>query len=56
MATKGDIKLKSQTLAAWLKKHHVERTTGMCPWGCGRAVSNGGQALLAHLNNCQGKR
>jgi hypothetical protein len=46
---------KSQELAAYLKAHHIERTTGQCPWGCGHAVPNGGQALLAHLNVCRGK-
>jgi hypothetical protein len=45
---------KSQNLAAWLKAHGIERTTGQCPWGCGRSVTNGGPALLAHLNNCHG--
>ena len=54
MPSKGDIKLKSQTLAAWLKKHGIERTSGKCPWGCGSSVPNGGQALLAHLTHCTG--
>lgn len=45
---------KDQALAAWLKAHGVERTSGACPWGCGRYVSNGGPALLAHLTTCIG--
>lgn len=54
MADRGSIKAKSQSLAAWLKAHQVERTSGACPWGCGRMVANGGQALMAHLNVCHG--
>jgi hypothetical protein len=54
MPSKGDISNKSKALASWLKDHKVERTSGQCPWGCGRAITNGGQALLAHLNVCRG--
>jgi hypothetical protein len=56
MPSKGDISNKSKALAGWLKDHHVERTSGQCPWGCGRAIPNGGQALLAHLNVCRGPK
>jgi hypothetical protein len=52
--SKGLQRAKSQALAAWLKAHKVERTTGMCPWGCGRAVGNGGPTLIAHLTRCAG--
>lgn len=45
---------KSRELAAWLKAKGIERTTGQCPWGCGRALLNGGPALLAHLTRCLG--
>lgn len=52
--SRGLQRAKSQTLAAWLKAHGIERTSGMCPWGCGRAVTNGGPALLGHLTHCSG--
>ena len=54
MANRGAIRQKSQDLAAYLKKHQVERTAGACPWGCGRMVSNGGQSQLVHLTYCDG--
>jgi hypothetical protein len=54
MPSKGDIKLRSQQLAAWLKAKGVERTSGMCPWGCGSHIPNGGPALLSHLSRCHG--
>lgn len=41
-------------MAAHLKKLGVERTSGACPWGCGRSINNGGQHLLVHLNTCRG--
>lgn len=47
---------KDKSMAADLKKHHVERTSGACPWGCGRLVTNGGGGLMQHLNVCRGKR
>lgn len=45
---------KDKAMAAYLKERGVKRTTGQCPWGCGRAVSNGGGPLLIHLNTCKG--
>jgi hypothetical protein len=53
---RGDLRRKSQELAAYLKKHQVERTSGACPWGCGRQVLNGGPPLLVHLNFCTGSQ
>lgn len=46
--------IKDKAMAADLKKRGVERTTGQCPWGCGRSLTNGGQALMRHLSVCQG--
>lgn len=54
--SKGLQRSKSQALAAWLKAHGIERTTGMCPRGCGRAIAIGGPALVAHLGHCDGSR
>lgn len=51
---KGRVRAKSQALAAWLKDHGVERTSGACPWGCGHQVPNGGPALMVHLTRCHG--
>lgn len=45
---------RARELAKHLKDRQIERTTGACPWGCGRPVANGGGALLAHLTRCQG--
>ena len=47
---------RSQELAAYLRKHQIERTTGKCPIGCGRDIHIGGAALLAHLPLCPGPR
>ena len=47
---------RSRELAAYLKAHKVERLTGMCPIGCGRAIKVGGKALLEHLPQCPGPR
>lgn len=47
--------MKDKEMAAMLKRLHIRRTTGSCPWGCGRAITNGGQPLLIHLNQCKGK-
>lgn len=52
--SKGAQRAKSQALAAWLKAHQIERTSGACPWGCGHQVPNGGPALMNHLNMCHG--
>lgn len=46
---------KDKAMASHLKDLKVKRTTGQCPWGCGRAISNGGGALLSHLGHCKGK-
>lgn len=41
-------------MAAYLKAHNVQRTTGNCP-SCHRAVPLGGNALIAHLRHCGGR-
>lgn len=41
-------------MAKELKERGIERTSGACPWGCGRLVTNGGNGLLIHLNTCKG--
>lgn len=46
---------KDKEMAAYLKKRGITRTTGACPWGCGRSIPNGGGPLLVHLNLCQGR-
>ena len=46
--------MKDKTMAAMLKKLGVIRTTGQCPWGCGRSIPNGGGPLVAHLGRCKG--
>jgi hypothetical protein len=51
---RGRRRAKDQELAAMLKARQVERTTGQCPWDCGRAIPNGGMALLIHLGQCHG--
>lgn len=48
-------RIKSQRLAEYMRRHGIQRSTGMCPWGCGARIRNGGQALLNHLNVCTGK-
>jgi hypothetical protein len=45
---------KSSAMAAHMKALGITRTTSQCPWGCGAAVRNGGEALLNHLNACRG--
>ncbi len=45
---------KSKKTAEYLKDKKVMRKTGACPWGCGAQIVNGGQALMDHLNRCQG--
>lgn len=47
---------KTQELAKFLKDHQVERTSGQCPMGCGRPISNGGDALIFHLGKCPGSK
>ncbi|HEY6020736.1 MAG TPA: hypothetical protein VIY48_12820 [Candidatus Paceibacterota bacterium] len=46
--------MKDKTMAAMLKKLGVTRTTGQCPWGCGRSIPNGGGPLVSHLGRCKG--
>jgi hypothetical protein len=46
---------RSRNTAAYLKQIGQERLTGMCPWGCGREIRNGGDPLLIHLNVCKGR-
>lgn len=45
---------KSSAMAAHMKERGIMRRTGQCPWGCGAAITTGGQALLNHLNQCKG--
>lgn len=45
---------KDKAMAAHLKERGVRRTSGACPMGCGRGISNGGEALITHLNTCKG--
>jgi len=45
---------KDRAKAKYLSAHHVERTSGACPWGCGAQIKNGGQALSGHLGKCRG--
>ena len=52
MAAKGQAKDKQ--MASYLKERGITRTSGACPWGCGRQITNGGQPLLIHLNTCKG--
>lgn len=47
---------KDKSMASYLKDRGVTRDSGACPWGCGRLITNGGQALLIHLNTCKGSR
>lgn len=47
---------RDREMAAHLKERGAKRTTGMCPMGCGSAISIGGGALLVHLNVCPGPR
>lgn len=51
----GKNSTKDKSMAADLKKRGAERTTGRCPWGCGRAIANGGGPLLSHLGQCKGR-
>lgn len=46
---------KDKAMAADLKKKGVQRTTGKCPWGCGRPIAIGGGPLIAHLGQCRGR-
>lgn len=50
----GGKSMKDKSMAADLKKRGITRSTGACPWGCGRPVANGGGALVAHLGHCKG--
>ncbi len=47
---------KDKARAAYLKEIGAKRDTGRCPMGCGAAITNGGPALLIHLNTCHGPR
>lgn len=47
---------KNGEMAARMKKLGIRRTSGNCPMGCGRQITNGGPALIAHLGRCSGKR
>lgn len=46
---------KSQATAEFMKKMGIRRTTGQCPWGCGRpySIMRPG-ALMEHLSKCRG--
>lgn len=54
MMGKTEQRNKSQAFAEYMKRKGITRTTGQCPWGCGAAIKNGGQALMIHLNTCRG--
>lgn len=45
---------KDKAMASMLKSRGITRSSGACPWGCGRSITNGGGPLLAHLGQCQG--
>lgn len=45
---------KSQAQAEYMKERGTTRNSGACPWGCGAQITNGGQALMNHLNRCEG--
>jgi hypothetical protein len=45
---------KSSAQAAYMKERGIMRRTGACPWHCGAMIPIGGQALMAHLNQCRG--
>ncbi len=45
---------RDKSMSSFLKERGSERTSGACPWGCGRLITNGGQPLLIHLNTCKG--
>lgn len=47
-------KTKASAHAQYMKEHQVVRGSGACPWHCGAMISNGGQALMNHLNTCVG--
>jgi hypothetical protein len=49
-------KKKNSEMAARMKLLGIRRTTGQCPMGCGASIPNGGNALLAHMGRCKGKR
>lgn len=46
---------KDKSMAADLKKKGIQRTSGACPWGCGRQITNGGGHLVTHLGTCKGR-
>jgi hypothetical protein len=46
--------MRDKSMASYLKERGIERTSGACPWGCGRLITNGGTPLLLHLNTCHG--
>lgn len=53
MAKKGS-DAPSARISKFMKDQRIVRTTGSCPWGCGRPITNGGAPLITHLNTCKG--
>ncbi len=51
----SDRSAKDKAMSSYLKERGVTRTTGACPWGCGKGIAIGGQPLLIHLNTCKGR-
>lgn len=47
--------MKDKSMAKELKDRGIERTSGACPMGCGRQVTNGGNNLVIHLGSCKGR-
>lgn len=48
--------MKDKEMAAMLKRIGAKRTTGACPWHCGRQIPIGGGPLVAHLGHCRGPK
>ena len=46
---------KDKEMASFLKAHHITRTSSNCPSHCGAQISNGGSALISHLNTRCGR-
>lgn len=53
---RGTRSKSDQEMAAYMKKHGIQRTTAACPWHCGAMVPIGGTGLLNHLTFCKTKR
>jgi len=46
---------KDKSMASDLKKRGIERSSSLCPMGCGRLIPNGGGPLVIHLGQCKGR-